>query len=181
MPIDIAATAQLLWCGIVGGFGVREKSGIEIVDLHFSVEGPGRDFIAVLGKDEFARNYVRLGRDFAHGDAVAGSLFILLAVGQGFAGAEIDEVIVGSIGRSFAVRYIRISVCCRRLLDDIRAKDVVATIATAVAFSAIDTVQLLSFTAAHLALASDGVLQISVAATSTSTRDAADSTAATTR
>ena len=92
---DLAGAVEILGRGVVGGVRVGEGAGREVAHLDGDVELlVGLDVLVVLGVLEDGRHHVVLRGDLAHGDTVARTLLDLLAVRQGTALAEVDEVVV---------------------------------------------------------------------------------------
>ena len=61
--------------------------------LNSYVEGRARlKTVAGLGRGDDGRDHVGGGRDAAHGDAIAGAVCVLAAVGQRAPGAKVDKV-----------------------------------------------------------------------------------------
>ena len=90
---DTALAVEILRSRVVRLLRVGEGSGREVLGVDNNVERlvllDGLTGLRVL--DDAADHPVG-GRDLAHDDTVAGAALDLLTIGQGLAGAEVDEV-----------------------------------------------------------------------------------------
>lgn len=92
---DLAGAVEVLGRRVVGSVGVGEGTRGEVAHLDSDVEVlVGLDVLVVLGVLEDGGHHVVLRGNLAHGDTVARTLLDLLAVCQGGALAEVDEVVV---------------------------------------------------------------------------------------
>lgn len=101
---NIATVSELLGSRVVGVVGVGEGSQVHVGDLDIDIEVLVRlRLIAGHGACDDGRRHVVLRWNLTHRDTVARTLLVLQAIGQGFAGAEVDEVGIISDGGSLAL------------------------------------------------------------------------------
>ena len=93
VPDDVAVLVQVLRRRVVVGAGVHEEPRAQVAGLDGHGEGGvGGEAVAGLGRGDDGGDHVGRGGDAAQRDAVAGAVFVLEAVGEGLAGAEVDKV-----------------------------------------------------------------------------------------
>lgn len=102
------STLKFLRCSIVGIDGIGEGPSHQVGDLDLDVEGlVGSNIFVRSREDDNRRDHVVVGWNITHNNTVARTLGDLLAVRNGFAGTEIDEVEWISLGVRLASSNIR--------------------------------------------------------------------------
>lgn len=101
---NVASVSELLRSRVIGVVGVGKGSQVHVGDLDVDIEVlVGLGLGAGHGACDNGRGHVVLRWNLTHGDTVAGTLLVLLTIGQGLAGAEVDEVVVISNGGGLAI------------------------------------------------------------------------------
>jgi hypothetical protein len=91
---NVATISKLLGSRVVGVVGVGEGSQVHVGDLDVDIEVLVRlRLFAGHGVYDDGRWHLGLRWDLTHGDTVARTLLVLLAVGHSLAGTEVDEVV----------------------------------------------------------------------------------------
>lgn len=130
-----ASVSKLLRSRVVGVVGVGEGTQVHVGDLNVDIEVLVRLrlFARHRARDD-GRGHFALRGNLTHGDTVAGSLLVLLTIGQCLAGAEVDEVVGISFGSSLARLGTRLlSIRCRAFLDSIGLQTLSTIVATVIA------------------------------------------------
>lgn len=92
---NVASVSELLGSRVIGVVGVGEGTQVHVCDLDIDIEVlVGLGLFARHRACDDGRGHVVLRWDLTHGNTVAGSLLVLQTIGQGLAGAEVDEVVV---------------------------------------------------------------------------------------
>lgn len=122
----VASVSKLLRSRVVGVVGVSEGAQVHVCDLDVDIEVLVRlRLLAGHRACDDGRSHVVLRGNLTHGDTVAGSLLVLQTIGQGLAGAEVDEVVIISDGSGLAgFRTCFLSIRCRAVLDGIGVQTV---------------------------------------------------------
>lgn len=118
---NVASVSKLLRSRVVGVVGVSEGSQVHVCDLDVDIEVLVRLGLTTghRARDD-GRGHVVLRGNLTHGDTVARSLLVLQTIGQGLAGAEVDEVVLISDGSGLALfGTCFLSIRCRAILDGI--------------------------------------------------------------
>lgn len=112
---DGTAAAKILGSRVVGRLSVSEGAGLQVVDLELDIKVlVGLDVAVVRGVIDDGRHHLGLGGDLAHGDTVAGTASLLLTIGEGRTGANVDEVgIVAARQLVSAFRGLHVLRMCR--------------------------------------------------------------------
>lgn len=90
---DLSIVADGLRRSVVLGRWVDEDTGSQTRNGECNIEvRVGGDVDASLRVRDDGRNHLILCRDITHGNSVTGARDVLLTIGDGLAGAEVDEV-----------------------------------------------------------------------------------------
>lgn len=101
---NVASVSELLGSRVVSVVGVGEGAQVHVGDLDIDVKVLVRlRLIAGYRACDDGRGHVVLRWNLSHGDTVARTLLVLQTIGQGLAGAEVDEVVLISDGGSLAL------------------------------------------------------------------------------
>lgn len=111
------AAAKILGSRVVGRLSVSEGAGLQVVDLELDIKVlVGLDVAVVRGVVDDGRHHLGLGGDLAHGNTVAGTASLLLTIGEGRAGANVDKVgIVAAKQLISAFRGLPVLCLCKYL------------------------------------------------------------------